>query len=94
MGIRPGHLLLAVKALHREKIKQRWPKTTTKDIKIKFELQTFNLHQIIQRELMICIIVNGICFRDSFTGKQNRGNNFKSNHAQHHNFFLTLCISN
>ena len=48
-----GHLLLAAKALHREKIEQRWPKKKQKNIKIKFELQTLNLHQIIQRELMI-----------------------------------------
>ena len=55
--------LFAVKALHGEifnqdgqnkkQKKKKKNKKKQKNIKIKFELQTFNLHQIIQRELMI-----------------------------------------
>ena len=41
------------KRLSKDGKKNKKTKKNTNNIKLKFELQTFNLHQIIQRELMI-----------------------------------------
>ena len=66
-----GPLIISGESLASGKDKQRWPKKKKqkkkkptkkkkkkKNIKKKFEPQTFNLHQIIQRELMIGFFIS------------------------------------